>query len=660
MQDSQVAILQAECERLQAQVAELTRFQRIVEDTDQLVTEVDSNGIFTYVNPAAERFFGYRPADCIGRSSLEFLHPDDRERAQRALGEWVQRGERTVTVENRVVHRSGATFPMLWTIAIRYDDQSQFAGATSIAHDISHIQRLRQELAESRSMLRLIIDSLPQAVFWKDRDGRFLGCNQQLLRDAGFSSEAEIVGKTDFEMPWHDQADMYRADDLEVMRSGPKLNIEEPLTRSDGTTIWLRTNKLPLQRDGEVIGVLGMYEDVTDIKLQAEELRTFKLLVENAPDGIAIADPHLVITYNNPALATMLQYPSLVGKAVAEIVYPADLPVLEQIAYQVMQGLTPRETVRYVRSDGALVTIQASALALRDAHGNLTGYASINRDITQQLQAEENLRLSERRNRALLDAIPDLMFLLSPDGVFLDYKADYSGELLMPPEAFLGKRVDEVLPPPLAEQVLHHIEQLKRTGEMQQFDYQLAIGDQILEYEARMVFSDQDILLLSRNVTEQRRIERERTEMQEQIIAAQQATLRELSTPLMPIADGVIAMPLIGAIDTMRAQQIMETLLNGVSEYRAQVAIIDITGVKVVDTQVAGALVRAARAARMLGAQVVLTGISPEIAQTLVHIGAELRDMTTRATLQEGIDYALKRRIADPHLTGNDRRTGPR
>lgn len=660
MQDSQVAILQAECERLQSQVAELTRFQQIVEDTDQLVTEVDSNGIFNYVNPAAERFFGYPPQDCIGRSSLEFLHPDDRERAQRALGEWVQRGERTVTVENRVVHRSGAIFPILWTIAIRYDNQRQFAGATSIAHDISHIQRLRHELAESRSMLRLIIDSLPQAVFWKDRDGRFLGCNQQLLRDAGLSSEAEIVGKTDFEMPWRDQADAYRADDQEVMCNGPKLNIEKPLTRSDGTTIWLRTSKLPLQRDGEVIGVLGMYEDVTDIKLQAEELRTFKLLVENAPDGIAIADPHLVITYNNPALAKMLQYPSLVGKAVAEIVYPADLPILEQIAQQVMQGLTPRETVRYVRSDGALITIQASALALRDEHGNLTGYASINRDITEQLQAEENLRLSERRKRALLDAIPDLMFLLRPDGVFLDYKADYSGELLMPPEAFLGKRVDEVLPPPLAAQVLHHMDQLKRTNEMQQFDYQLIIGDQTLEYEARMVFSDRDILILSRNVTEQRRIERERTEMQEQIIAAQQATLRELSTPLMPIADGVIAMPQIGAIDTMRAQQIMETLLNGVAEYRAQVAIIDITGVKVVDTQVAGALVRAAQAARMLGAQVVLTGISPEIAQTLVHIGAELRDMTTRATLQEGIDYALKRRGTASHVVGNNRQSRPR
>ncbi|MFQ3683977.1 STAS domain-containing protein, partial [Roseiflexus sp.] len=95
------------------------------------------------------------------------------------------------------------------------------------------------------------------------------------------------------------------------------------------------------------------------------------------------------------------------------------------------------------------------------------------------------------------------------------------------------------------------------------------------------------------------------------------------------------------AIDSNRAQQIMETLLFGVAEYNAQIAIIDITGVKVVDTQVAGALLRAAQAARMLGARVVLTGISPEIAQTLTNIGAELRDMTTKATLQDGIRFAL-------------------
>ncbi|MFN3374700.1 MAG: STAS domain-containing protein, partial [Chloroflexus sp.] len=312
---------------------------------------------------------------------------------------------------------------------------------------------------------------------------------------------------------------------------------------------------------------------------------------------------------------------------------------------QVTQGQTPRETVRYVRSDGALVTVQASALALRDHYGNMTGYASINRDITEQLAAEEELRASERRNRALLEAVPDLMFLLSNDGVFLDYKTDRSGTLLVPPEVFLGRHVSDVLPPELSEQVLYHIEQLRRTGEMQSYTYQIDVGDHLEEYEARMVASNDDVLVLARNVTEQRRIEREREAMQEQVIAAQQAALRELSTPLMPIADGVVAMPLIGAIDSARAQQIMETLLYGVAEHHAHVAILDITGVKVVDTQVAGALMRAAQAARMLGAQVILTGISPEIAQTLVHIGAELREVITKATLQEGIDYALKRRM---------------
>lgn len=645
MTPTDTTTLQAENEHLRERVAQLTRFQRIVETTDQLITEVDAQGVFTYVNPAAAFYFGYPPEEMIGRQSLDVLHPDDRERAQQSFVEWAQRRQRTATIENRILHRDGRVFYKQWAITLHYDAQGQVCGATSISFDIGELQEARRSMAESRAMLQLVIDNLPQAVFWKDREGRFLGCNRQFLRDGGLQTVEEIIGRTDFDMPWRDRAAEYRADDQMVMEHGPKLNIEEPLRRSDGSVIWLRTGKMPLRRDGDVIGMIGFYEDVTALKRQEEELRTFKLLVENAPDGIAIADRNLIITYANPALCTMLGRERLIGASVAELMYSPDLDVLAKVAEQVNQGQTPREMVRYVRSDGALVTVQASALALRDRHGNLTGYASINRDITEQLAAEEELRASERRNRALLEAMPDLMFLLSADGVFLDYKTDRSGALLVPPEVFLGRRVSDVLPPELAEQVLYHIEQLRRTGEMQSYSYHIQLGDQLEEYEARMVASNDDVLVLARNVTEQRRIERERAAMQEQVIAAQQATLRELSTPLMPIADGVVAMPLIGAIDSARAQQIMETLLYGVVEHHAHVAIIDITGVKVVDTQVAGALMRAAQAARMLGAQAILTGISPEIAQTLVHIGVELREVITKATLQEGIDYALKRRM---------------
>lgn len=148
---------------------------------------------------------------------------------------------------------------------------------------------------------------------------------------------------------------------------------------------------------------------------------------------------------------------------------------------------------------------------------------------------------------------------------------------------------------------------------------------------------------ITRDVTEELRAEQERQALQEQVIQAQQATLRELSTPLVPIAEGVVAMPLIGTIDDARAQQIMETLLEGIGAHQAETAILDITGVRVVDTQVASALLRTAKAVQLLGAQVVLTGISAEVAQALVHLETEMRGVVTRSNFQSGIAYALGR-----------------
>jgi rsbT co-antagonist protein RsbR len=144
-----------------------------------------------------------------------------------------------------------------------------------------------------------------------------------------------------------------------------------------------------------------------------------------------------------------------------------------------------------------------------------------------------------------------------------------------------------------------------------------------------------------RDLTQQKQYEAERAAMQERIIEAQRSALRELSTPLIPISDAVVIMPLIGTIDSGRAQQVMETLLEGVAQHQAELAILDITGVSLVDTQVAQGLVRAAQAVRLLGAKVILTGIQPQIAQTLVHLGVDLSDIQTQGSLQAGIAAAL-------------------
>ena len=135
-----------------------------------------------------------------------------------------------------------------------------------------------------------------------------------------------------------------------------------------------------------------------------------------------------------------------------------------------------------------------------------------------------------------------------------------------------------------------------------------------------------------------------RTHAQEEIIEAQKAIVRELSTPLIPITDRVMVMPLIGTIDSTRAQQIMETLLASLAAHDTQVVILDITGVSIIDTMVANALIEAARAARLLGGQVMLTGIRPEVAQTLVGLGVDLRGIRTHSTLDRGIAAALRAR----------------
>jgi anti-anti-sigma regulatory factor len=148
-----------------------------------------------------------------------------------------------------------------------------------------------------------------------------------------------------------------------------------------------------------------------------------------------------------------------------------------------------------------------------------------------------------------------------------------------------------------------------------------------------------------RDVTEHKQTEEilRRSADQQQIIQLQAAALRELFTPMIPISDDVMAMPLVGAVDTRRAQQVIEVLLQGVAASRARIVILDITGVPLVDTQVANALLQAARSVRLLGAQVLLTGIRPEVAQTLVGLGVDLGGLVTRATLQDGITYAMRR-----------------
>lgn len=218
------------------------------------------------------------------------------------------------------------------------------------------------------------------------------------------------------------------------------------------------------------------------------------------------------------------------------------------------------------------------------------------------------------------------------------------------PEKALGCTERDVFPAEIAEKMIAEEVEVISSGKPLEYEQELPHPDGTRYfYTIKFPIYDKEGAPLGvgafvTDLTDLKRSELDRLSMKEQVIRAQQAALRELSTPLVPLAPGVLAMPLVGAIDSVRAREILETLLEGISQQSAHTAILDITGVRYVDTQIANALVSAARAARLLGARVVITGITPAVAQTLVSLESRLDGIVTLGTLASGISYAMRAR----------------
>ncbi|MDD4979427.1 MAG: EAL domain-containing protein [Gallionella sp.] len=163
------------------------------------------------------------------------------------------------------------------------------------------------ELDSSRQLLQTVIDTAPMRVFWKNKDLRYMGCNPLFAQDAGKDSPHDLIGKDDFDMTWREQAELYRSDDRRVMETGEaQLFFDEPQNTPEGGQIWLRTSKVPLRNKAqEVIGVLGVYEDITEHKLAEQRLlsesKVRKQMMEALPGVFYMLDEneHMLMWNNN-------------------------------------------------------------------------------------------------------------------------------------------------------------------------------------------------------------------------------------------------------------------------------------------------------------------------------------------------------------------------
>ena len=374
---------------------------------------------------------------------------------------------------------------------------------------------------------------------------------------------------------------------------------------------------------------------------EIEEFRGFRTLIETAPQAIGIITLDGVITYANAAFCSLIGYDTLIGAHMTMLHLEEDLPVLQASLQDVMHHGVWRGVARLRRRDGSAIPVRVNAFVIRDDDGQPVAMTGMFEDLTEELQREERLRLFE----ALVENAPDAIGVGDFKGDVIYANAAYQaltgyGEQLIGMNGFdyiveEEHRSAQIALARLAE------------GKAAFLETRIRRKDGSLVPVAATMYAqpapggELRVIGFLRDISDQKRAEAERFALQQQVIEAQRAAIRELSTPLIPISDTAVIMPLVGAIDSARAQQIIDTLLEGVAAYRAEMAIVDITGVQVVDTQVADALVRAAQAVRLLGAQVILTGIKPQVAQTLVQLGVSLAGIRTTGTLQTSVRLAL-------------------
>jgi len=226
-----------------------------------------NDGVIFNANQVVLKMFGYDELEEIcNQSLLKLIAPHCRD----AVMDRIRRRAQGLAVENIYettgLRKDGTEFPVL--VSARRVETPEGVRTLSFFVDLTEQKRNEYALKESNEMLHAVIENAPIRVFWKDRELRYLGCNTAFALDAGKGSPAEVIGKDDFQMGWRDQAEGYQLDDRKVIESDkPKLAFDESQTAPGGQQKWLRTSKVPLHSaEGKVIGVLGIYDDITEQK----------------------------------------------------------------------------------------------------------------------------------------------------------------------------------------------------------------------------------------------------------------------------------------------------------------------------------------------------------------------------------------------------------
>jgi PAS domain S-box-containing protein len=511
------------------------RFRQLTENIHEAFWMHDvASGKPIYISSAIEDITGIKPEELLEdfNSVFNIIHPEDRERIREEMNHEISEEH---DIEYRIIRPDGEIRWILERAFPIFNENDQVYRLCGVAEDITERRLANEALTRERNFVSAVLDTAGALVVVLDTEGKIVRFNRACEEVTGYTFE-EVKGKISWDIfiiP--EEIEQVKAL-FRQLKTGEYPNEGEIywLTKDGSRRLVAWSNTVLTNNAGAVEYIIGTGIDITERKEAEENLRLYRRIFVHSNDPIAILNSKGQIIEVNPAAEQLYGYSEQeLKKQTTSVIIGED--VYKYIAKEMPAKGTysfRKEMVAHTK-DGRELFMELSTFPILNDDGEVIYRIGFARDITERKKAEEalrkahdelelrvqertaelaevneTLRASEIRNTALLNAIPDLMFRLSREGVYLDYKAPKDSDLSLPPDRVIGRTVLENLPPGLTEESLKHIHRTLDSGEPHVMEYDMPHLEHIHHFEARIVVSGSDeVIAIVRDITERKKAE---------------------------------------------------------------------------------------------------------------------------------------------------------